>query len=412
MTLRLDLVRDGNIVASAPLALPTPDDRGEIRYAGGMATRTLRPAEYKLRLLAQQGTAATYEGVPFTVGAGSEASPVRLGASISAGPAATGALDPASALPTLPELAEAQAFLRRQQYDEAIRALQKADKATNGSRADVTLLLASAYYRLGAYKDAELTARRTVELAKGTPTLAEAYVVLGRALAAEEKAGSNGQRTAARGRRGVWPGRRRQRPSGRRRPARVGRDPLSPGPRRGGAGADLGFLRRPGVSEESAARAQQLLQSPRCAMEDCLPPLSFVTPDGRHCTSEELRGKVVLLSFWATWCEPCIDAVPELRRLYTQYEKEPFVMVGVNLDHDRATATKFVEANGMGWPQVTDESSARLGNAAAAQVTIPPGDPLRPRGRCRCPFYRMGPAKWARALHERAGRRRQGKEGT
>jgi thiol-disulfide isomerase/thioredoxin len=372
VTLRLDLVRDGNIVASAPLALPTPDDRGEIRYAGGMATRTLRPAEYKLRLLAQQGTAATYEEVPFTVGAGSEASPVRLAASISAGPAATGALDPASALPTLPELAEAQAFLRRQQYDEAIRALQKADKATNGSRADVTLLLASAYYRLGAYKDAELTARRAVELAKGTPTLAEAYVVLGRALAAGERKPVRTDSERLRAAEEAF------------RQAVAVSDPQAEGGQlalaetlfrldRVEEGRELlsGFLRRPGVSEESAARAQQLLQSPRCAMEDCLPPLSFVTPDGRHCTSEELRGKVVLLSFWATWCKPCIDAVPELRRLYTKYEKEPFVMVGVNLDHDRATATKFVEANGMGWPQVTDESSARLGNAAAAQVTIP-----------------------------------------
>jgi hypothetical protein len=59
--------------------------------------------------------------------------------------------------------------------------------------------------------------------------------------------------------------------------------------------------------------------------------------------------------------------MPELRRLHAKYEGEPFVMVGINLDNDRTAAEKFIEANRIGWPQATDESSARLGDAVAAQ---------------------------------------------
>jgi hypothetical protein len=71
--LRVDLMRDGDVVGSGPIALPPPDERGEIRYAGGLPTRTMKPAAYKLRLVAQQGLAASVEEVPFTITSGEEA---------------------------------------------------------------------------------------------------------------------------------------------------------------------------------------------------------------------------------------------------------------------------------------------------------------------------------------------------
>jgi hypothetical protein len=78
VTLRLDLVREGSVVGSGPIALPPADAQGQIRYAGGIGVATLRPAEYVLRLVAQQGAATSSEEVPFTVSDVSDVAPVRL----------------------------------------------------------------------------------------------------------------------------------------------------------------------------------------------------------------------------------------------------------------------------------------------------------------------------------------------
>jgi thiol-disulfide isomerase/thioredoxin len=51
-----------------------------------------------------------------------------------------------------------------------------------------------------------------------------------------------------------------------------------------------------------------------------------------------LRGKVVLLNAWATWCKPCLAEIPEFRALHAKYESRGLVIVGVSLDQDTATA--------------------------------------------------------------------------
>src|SRR3989442_943854 len=93
-----------------------------------------------------------------------------------------------------------------------------------------------------------------------------------------------------------------------------------PCPRRGppprgeeGGGGLQELVAKPGVTDAPAERARQLLKNPRCATEACLPRLSFVSADGHYTTGDELRGKVVLLSFWATWCGPCVAAMPDLK---------------------------------------------------------------------------------------------------
>jgi thiol-disulfide isomerase/thioredoxin len=359
VNLTLELVRQGSVVATVPLALPPADDRGEIRYAGGMATRTLAPADYRLRLVARQGSAQTSEETAFAVRADSDVAPVRVGDAPppSAAP---------SSLPALAELAEARALLVRQDYDQAIRVLKKADKATSGARADVALLLAVAYYRAGAHKDAAPAAQRAVELARGTPAVIDAYVVLGRALAAGEAKAIQPDSEKLRAAEEAF---RHSLTDTQNEAGQLALAEILFRLDRGPEARKLltALMSQPNVSAESATRAQLLLQSPRCVTEACLPPLSFVTADGRHGTSEDLRGKAVLLSFWATWCKPCVEAAPELRRLYAKYEKEPFVLLGINLDSDPSLAQSFARENSLSWPQVIDGGSTALGAAAAAQ---------------------------------------------
>jgi thioredoxin-like negative regulator of GroEL len=361
VTLKLELMRDGDVVGSAPLTVPQPNDRGEIRYAGAMGTRTLRPGEYVLRLLAFQGTLGVLEEAPFKV-LGENRPPVaRVEGATEGKPAPSSARPAAPAPPDLPELVQARGLVQAQRYEQAIDLLKKADKSAEGRRADVALMLAIAYYRSGAFKDAETTARRAIDLTESPTVLADAQTLLGRALAEGEKGrvrkDSERLRAAEQAFRKAL-----VLSEGRSEAAQLALAETLYRLDRAEEGRTLlgELLEKPDATEPAAARARQIIKSPRCAMEPCLPELSFVTSEGRHLTPEDLRGSVVVLSFWATWCEPCVTAVPDLKKLYGRYADGPFVMVGINADSDPAVAERFVEKHRMRWAQVTGESAERV----------------------------------------------------
>jgi len=250
----------------------------------------------------------------------------------------------------------------RQQYDEALRGLQKADAAAKGQQGDVALLLGVVYYKLAAYKDAEAALGRAIDLAKDdAPLLGQATFLLGRVMASAEKRlvrkDSERLRAAEEAFRRVSAMPEMPRETGRLALAET----LLRLDRAGEAREILNkLLQESDVTDAGGDRARQLLSSPRCASEPCLPALSYVTSDGRHQTGEALRRKVVLLSFWATWCEPCVAALPDLKRLFSVNEKGPFVMLGVNMHDDRAAMDRFIEKHGIRWPQISGEASERL----------------------------------------------------
>ena len=68
------------------------------------------------------------------------------------------------------------------------------------------------------------------------------------------------------------------------------------------------------------------------------PDFTLHAADGRNVRLDELRGQVVLVNFWATWCGPCRSEMPHLDQLYQKYHKSGFVLLGVNIDDNPATA--------------------------------------------------------------------------
>ena len=82
--------------------------------------------------------------------------------------------------------------------------------------------------------------------------------------------------------------------------------------------------------------------------------LKYTAVDGSSVDLSKLRGKVVLVDFWATWCPPCRGEVPNVVAAYQKYHDKGFEIVGVSLDQDKDALTSFIKTHGMVWPQYFD----------------------------------------------------------
>ena len=96
--------------------------------------------------------------------------------------------------------------------------------------------------------------------------------------------------------------------------------------------------------------------------------LTFTAVDGTPVDLAALRGKVVLLDFWATWCGPCRGEVPNVVAAYNKYHDQGFEVVGVSLDQDKDALNQFTAGNGMVWPQYFDGQG--WGNSLAGRFGI------------------------------------------
>jgi thiol-disulfide isomerase/thioredoxin len=83
------------------------------------------------------------------------------------------------------------------------------------------------------------------------------------------------------------------------------------------------------------------------------PDFSLRSFDGREITLSQLKGKVVLLDFWATWCGPCKESIPHLIQLYKTYREGGFELVGMNIDKgDGEAVRRFVRSMDIPYPIV------------------------------------------------------------
>lgn len=80
--------------------------------------------------------------------------------------------------------------------------------------------------------------------------------------------------------------------------------------------------------------------------------LSFMALDGSSVRFAELRGKVVLIDFWATWCGPCVRDLPKLQALYEKYQTSGLEVVGVSFDRERTKLDAFLKARALPWRQI------------------------------------------------------------
>lgn len=78
------------------------------------------------------------------------------------------------------------------------------------------------------------------------------------------------------------------------------------------------------------------------------------TPEGEDLKLSDLRGKVVLVDFWASWCGPCRRENPHVKKLYEKYNHRGFEILGVSLDRTKASWERAIEQDGLEWHHVSD----------------------------------------------------------
>jgi peroxiredoxin len=95
------------------------------------------------------------------------------------------------------------------------------------------------------------------------------------------------------------------------------------------------------------------------------PEIELNSPEGKPVALSSLRGKVVLIDFWASWCKPCRVENPNVVKMYNKYKSKGFEIYAVSLDKDKDAWVKAIKDDQLTWPNVSD---LQFWNSAAARL--------------------------------------------
>jgi thiol-disulfide isomerase/thioredoxin len=100
-----------------------------------------------------------------------------------------------------------------------------------------------------------------------------------------------------------------------------------------------------GMAESKSAKS-----NPRNAAGIAAPEIELKNPDGKTLKLSSLKGKVVLIDFWASWCGPCRQENPNVVRAYNKFKDKGFTVFSVSLDDDATAWKRAIKSDGLIWP--------------------------------------------------------------
>ncbi|MBI9100706.1 MAG: TlpA family protein disulfide reductase, partial [Spirochaetaceae bacterium] len=77
---------------------------------------------------------------------------------------------------------------------------------------------------------------------------------------------------------------------------------------------------------------------------------------GTPLSTTELKGKVIVIEFWATWCRTCISEIPLMKKIYEEYKDRGVEFIGISLDEYPDTVIQYCIENNIDWPQYCEEN--------------------------------------------------------
>jgi len=110
-----------------------------------------------------------------------------------------------------------------------------------------------------------------------------------------------------------------------------------------------------------------------------LPNIELPDAEGKIISLESLRGKYVLVDFWATWCGPCVREIPNLKEAYQNYNEKGFEIFSISIDVNHAAWLDFLKKHELSWSNVTDLEGSPTANQMAIKY-IPHTFLLDPNG--------------------------------
>jgi thiol-disulfide isomerase/thioredoxin len=242
----------------------------------------------------------------------------------------------------------AQADMKAGKYGDAIKKYKDANKKSGNSCIDCLLSMSAAYVRMGRLNDAVDAAKTAIASAQNDLDKAQAHDTLG----------------------GVLLNMGKQDTSRNKQAESELRQALALDPKLAFAHLDLGIalLRQSrdaeGISElklflpdapSTSARelAQRLIDNPDRARQNYAPDFAVTTATEQTVSLQALTGKYVVLDFWATWCPPCRESVPELKDLQKRY-RDRLVVLSISADKNEKAWRDFIAKKEMSWPQYRD----------------------------------------------------------
>jgi peroxiredoxin/Tfp pilus assembly protein PilF len=243
-------------------------------------------------------------------------------------------------------------FMRQRRYEDALKAFKRANELKGQTSAEALFLMANAYMGLAAYKTVATTCDKVIELTANDPAM-QAQALNLKGISIQKQSDGKDQKKLQEAETVL-----RQAAAMKEVTPDVHYNlgvVLMQQNRDAEGAAELKEFVKLAPDAPNLEDARKMIDNPRRAREPFAPDFSFTTADGKYISLDELKGKVVLLDFWGTWCPPCVESLPGLREMNKRFAKESsFVMISVSSDGDADKWESFIAKEKMIWVQYLD----------------------------------------------------------